>query len=410
MKPRLLFISHVDPSSPNSGQQQRVFYSAKAARVFFHTTLLTLGTGKSEGVSLLIDLFDDVIFLPPTRFNFFQKIYYALSYIIFHLKSGLKLSNYVLSELVFTKDNIETITRDKYFDCVILEYWHAYKSLSFFQDQGVPCILDMHDVQWKSLEQQLKRKKYPTIYKRRITSLYKKNEELAWKSFDRIIAINQIEQRIVKSIVSEGIVVDFLPMGIDINKWKYLWNKFDHSPFRIGFYGGLSSDANVKSALYCLEKILPLIWIKKPNVEFWLIGSNPAPILIKRSKADSRVKVTGFVENVQEIIAQIQVILCPWEGVFGFRSRVIEVMAVGTPLVVSRDAIDGMGITDNAIIIGKTNSEFADLTLELLENNTLSQHISKNSRRLVEQCYSFDKTYLSYFNDLAKYIHRKSYE
>lgn len=410
MKPRLLFISHVNPSNQKSGQQQRVYYSAKAAKEFFHTTLLTLGPLDNLRDASLFELFDDVIILSPTLSSFSHKMFFALPYILFHLRTGLKRSNFALGEIEFTKKHLETITAGKDFDCVILEYWHAYKGISLFQEHGLPCILDMHDVQWKTFELQLKGKKYPTFYKKRIISLYRKNEELAWKTFNRIIAINQIEQKLVKSIVTPSTEVDFLPMGIDLTKWLYLWKQNDNLPSRIGFYGGLSSDVNIKNALYCIDEIMPFIWNKYPTIEFWLIGNNPATILEERAKVDSRIKLTGYVENIQEIISQMQVILCPWEGIFGFRSRIIEVMAVGTPMIVSRDAIAGMGIADNIIKIGQTPSEFAEYALIILNNKKTAEKMSLSGRKFVEQNFSFESTYLNYFENLARFINGRVYE
>lgn len=402
MKPRLLFISHVNPANPRSGQQQRVFYSLKAARAYFYVTFLTLESDDKEDAQCLHELADEVIFLPRLFNKRTAKIRYLLSYLLFTLKTGLKTSNFVLGEIEFSPKRLMFVLENRKFDGVIFEYWYAYKSAASFRQHGIPCILDTHDILWKAFEQQVKVKPVPVFYKRRIRNLYKHQEQNAWKAFDRIITLNQLEQENIKAVVGENIPVDFLPMGIDLNQWKYLWKRKNPVSPQICFYGGLSSEANVKSALWCLDKIMPFVWLKLPSAEFWLIGNRPVNILLQRAEKDSRIKITGFVQDVAQVIAEMGVILCPWEGVFGFRSRIIEVMAVGVPLVVSEDAIAGMGIAEHAIKIGRTDAEIANNALEILENENMAQQMSLLARQDVEKKYSFESTYLDYFENLAK--------
>ena len=408
MKPRLLFISHVNPAHPRSGQQQRVYYSLKAAKRFFQITFLTLSSGNPEDLEQLRELCDDVIALPPLLLDYRTKLVYALQYICFALRTGLKKSNFIIGEVEFSPKRLESVLKDRNFDYVIFEYWYAYKSVSLFQSHGMSCILDMHDTLWKAFEQQIKTKPFPLFYKERIKRLYRQYEQHAWKSFDRIIALNKIEQNMVKGVISTNVMVDFLPMGIDLSVWEYLWIYNDSAPYRVGFYGSLSSKVNIDSALRCLEKIMPIIWEKKPGAEFWLIGNHPADALLQRAKTDSRIKITGYVEKVQKVIAKMGVILCPWEGVFGFRSRIIEVMAIGVPLVVSYDAIAGMGIAEGGIEVGRTNDELANHVLGLLDNKGLACQLSLNARSDVEKNYSFEDTYLKYFNRLQKRIDERS--
>lgn len=402
MRPKILFISHVNPVNPRSGQQQRVHYSLKAARVFFHTTFLTLSSNLPEGLDQVNKLCDETITLDPILSTYKNKITYAFQYIYFVFRTGLKKSNFIIGEVEFSSQRLESILKGRRFDYVLFEYWYAHKSVVIFKRFGIPCILDMHDVLWRAFEQQIKKRPLPFFCKERIKRLYQQNEQTAWKSFDRIISINKFEQNIVKNVVPPNVIVDYIPMGIDLGIWEYLWKFINQGHHRLGFYGGLSSKVNVDSALRCIDKIMPIIWETDPNAEFWLIGNRPADVLLQRASQESRIKITGYVEKVHTVIAEMGVVLCPWEGVFGFRSRIIEVMAVGVPLVVSEDAIAGMGITEHAIKIGRTDTELANIALEILENEKTAQQMSLLARQDVEQKYSFESTYLDYFENLAK--------
>ena len=131
-------------------------------------------------------------------------------------------------------------------------------------------------------------------------------------------------------------------MGIELKKWEIKRNII--SPLRVGYYGGLQSTHNQNDALKCYNKIMPIVWETFKNTQLWIIGSSP-PINITNIPAiDDRVHVTGFVEDVKNILSTMSVVICPWEGVYGFRSRIIELMALGIPIVTSREAVEGMGM------------------------------------------------------------------
>jgi glycosyltransferase involved in cell wall biosynthesis len=361
---------------------------------------------------LIRTLCDELLIL-PSRFSsssFARKMLFSLHYAVYLMQTGLKTSNFVLGEIEFTEKRVGTLLEGRRFDCVVFEYWHAYKSAKLFQGSGEMCVLDMHDILWNTFEKQVDAHPFPAVCKNRRKRLYRLNEKRAWNSFDRIIAINALEQEIVANTVRKGIVVDFLPMGIDTRKWDYKGIAELGQPQRVGFYGALGGQANVSAALRCLDRVMPLVWHKNSSVEFWLVGNNPANILVEKARSDLRIKVTGYVDNIQATLSMMTVIVCPWDGVFGFRSRLIEVMATGVPIVVSKDAIAGMGIDPSVVLVGSTDEELAKLVLSLLQDRELCRETSLNARKQVDDKFSFAITYLRYFSSLHNDITGKTVE
>ena len=82
---------------------------------------------------------------------------------------------------------------------------------------------------------------------------------------------------------------------------------------------------------------------------------------------DPRVKVTGFVEEVAPLLASMHAAVVPWIGRYGFRSRVVELMAVGVPVVATPDAVAGMDLHDGEeILLGESTEELARALVALL--------------------------------------------
>jgi glycosyltransferase involved in cell wall biosynthesis len=395
------------PFPQSAGQQQRVFYTLKALRGTFHVTFATsVARSRQQKIrEQLLEHCDDVILLPSLYFRSpISRAWYQVKGNLSVLLSGLKFSNYLLGKVEFSPSRVSAELASKEFDCVLFEYWHAADSAEQFRKSGIPCVLDMHDILWQAYARQLNDGPgIPSWWKRRNVDRYKLREEAAWGKFDGLIAINQEELNYVKPRVRRASKLFFVPMGTDLNLWSYAW-KPTAQPKRVAYYGGLGSRHNQEDALACYKQIMPSIWKEFPDTELWLIGSNP-PDTLRALTADKRVKVTGFVEDVQSLLSTMSVVVCPWTGTYGFRSRLIEVLAVGVPLVASNDAVWGMGMkAGETALLGETLSELGDQALMLLRDQSYSAEQSRTGRAWVERALSFEGTYCEFARELRNWL------
>jgi glycosyltransferase involved in cell wall biosynthesis len=131
-----------------------------------------------------------------------------------------------------------------------------------------------------------------------------------------------------------------------------------------------------------------------PEAELWIVGSHPPPSILELPAVEPRVHVTGYVEHVAPLLGAMSVVLCPWSGTYGFRSRIIEVMAIGVPIVASGEAVKGMAVEDGIHFLSGANApELAESAIQILESRSLAESLSRRSRSLTEQSYSVDSTY-----------------
>jgi glycosyltransferase involved in cell wall biosynthesis len=351
---------------------------------------------------------DDVVLL-PSRYSGskLKKIGRRLAGGIYTLRTGLKFSNYLIGRLEFAPNRLAYILEPRDFDCALFEYWHAAESVSIFHRKGIPCVLDMHNVLWQSYARQLNVKPFlPGWWKRWAITQYQQREEQAWKQFDALIAINAAEYEYARAKVAESITVFYAPMGTDLKLWPYSWQPAQ--PPRIAYYGGLGSPHNQRDALICYEQIMPEIWRDYPDAELWLVGSNPPEHLQALSEKNERVKVTGYVEHVQEVLRKTSVVVCPWSGTYGFRSRLVEVMALGVPVVASPEAVYGMGMEiGRGIFLKETPGKMAGACLALLRDSEFARQQSHFARVQVEQKFSYESTYGQLAQDLLEFTLRK---
>ena len=393
-KPHLAVISHVYPFPGNAGQQQRVRHKLDAFRERFHVTLITVGDqGQITALrEQLLSFCDEVIILPSQYSKtFWSKIVHRLWGTLWAWWSGLKFSNYLIGQVEFSPARIAKYLEEYDFDGVVFEYWHAAATAVAFQAQDIPCVLDMHNILWRAYARQLISKPFPDWYKRRAIYSYRQNEEQAWTLFDGLITINAAEHDYVHNQLPTQHLF-YTPMGVDLEKWSYAWSPV--RPPRIIYYGSLGSEHNQRDAWHCYTAIMPQVWSSYPEAELWLVGNNPSAQLQQIAASEPRVQVTGFVDNIQTVLATASLVLCPWTGRYGFRSRLIEVMALGVPVVTTGDAIYGMNLQgENGILLGESNEQLAHQVLRLLDNPAFANEQSQLAHQAIIEQYSFAATY-----------------
>lgn len=402
-KPSLLVVSHVLPFPGNAGQQQRVANKLSAFRTLFDVTFLTYApeNQRSEIEQKLRDHCDSAIVLPSKHVGL-SRYWHSARGALFALLTGLKSSNYAIGQVELSPERVRQAIGSNHYDMVVYEYWHATASTEVFRQRHMPTALDMHDVLWQSYQRQLDLKARPAWWKKWAVRQYQRAEEAAWKAFDILIAINRAEGDYARTIVGAEMPILYAPMGTDLSKWPYCWQPA--SPPRVAYYGGLGSPHNQLDAARVYSHIMPHIWESAPDTQYWIVGSNPPQSLKDIAAKDSRVIVTGFVERAQDVISTMTAVLCPWTGTYGFRSRLVEVMGLGVPVVASPDAVYGMEMEEGrGIFLREGDQEMAEAALRLIQQPDFAQEQSRFARQQMEQKYSYEATYGKLARNLLDY-------
>lgn len=386
----------------------RVLNKLIALQPYFHITFLGLAHPEqlAESQKALAELVDEAIVLPMRSQqgtgNYLWCATWSHAQAIY---SGLRSSNHLIGDYELSPERIAAQCDPASFDLVLYEYWHTHNSLDLFKKNNIPCVLDMHDLCWRVVARRLQHWAVPAGFRHWRVKAYRQQEEAAWGKYDLLITINQEEGAYVQRILPEKATI-YAPMGLDTTQqWPYSWRPA--APPRIAFYGALGSLGNQLGVARCLNQIMPLVWQHRPECEFWIVGGNPSAE-IRQMAQHPQVHVTGFVPDVAETLASMSLVLCPWQGTFGFRSRVVEVMALGLPVVATADAVFGMGLqAGQGLLLAEGDRELADHCLTLLNDPAGAKQHSLLAREQVVDQYSFAKTYGYLASQLYHYAQTK---
>jgi glycosyltransferase involved in cell wall biosynthesis len=184
----------------------------------------------------------------------------------------------------------------------------------------------------------------------------------------------------------QGICV--IPNGVDL-EYFYPTPEDERRPFNVVFSGKMSYHANVATALYLHQHIMRLIWKVRPEATLTIVGSSP-PKAIQRLAVDPRVEVTGYVEDLRPYIRRAQVMLSPMVYSVGIQNKVLEAMALGTPVVVAGQAAASLEAEHGReLFVAGSPQQFADYALQLMNDEQLREQLSQHGRAYVEQHHNW---------------------
>jgi glycosyltransferase involved in cell wall biosynthesis len=106
--------------------------------------------------------------------------------------------------------------------------------------------------------------------------------------------------------------------------------------------------------------------------------------------AAENVTMTGFVEDVRPLIASAWISLAPLRVGGGTRLKILEAMALGTPVVATSKGAEGLQATNGEhLLAADTPVEFAGAVLRLLQDRKMCRKLADNSCQLVRQQYDW---------------------
>jgi glycosyltransferase involved in cell wall biosynthesis len=154
---------------------------------------------------------------------------------------------------------------------------------------------------------------------------------------------------------------------------------------RIVFTGQMSSPPNVKGIRLFCDEVLPLIAARRPAVQLWIVGANPAPEVRALAGRDPRIHVTGFVKDMRDFLRTARVSVCPVSLNYGAQTKILEAMACALPVVTWSTTNTGIGaIPGTHLLVAETSADFADNVVRLLDSPDYWQDMSFRARNFIE--------------------------
>jgi sugar transferase (PEP-CTERM/EpsH1 system associated) len=156
------------------------------------------------------------------------------------------------------------------------------------------------------------------------------------------------------------------------------------------FTGAMDYWPNVDAVQWFAADIFPRLRERFADVKFYIVGSRPAPAVQELAKQPG-VVVTGTVPDVRPYIAHAAVSVAPLRIARGIQNKVLEAMAMATPVVVSPQALEGIdAVPGSELVLAQDAGGFVDAVSTLLAGqDSAAAAIGAAARAKVQRNYSW---------------------
>lgn len=213
-------------------------------------------------------------------------------------------------------------------------------------------------------------------------NLLSKYEMEVSKYYNHVIFVSPIEtQEFNKKIQSNSATT--ITIGVDYNYFsKQVTNR--KLPNYIGYLGNMYVAHNKDAVYHFINNIFPSILKQKPDTVFRIIGRCPEE-LIDKYKDNKNIEVTGEVDDIRKYMEECTVSVAPFIYGTGIKTKILETMAMGVPVVTNSIGKEGLGLTNGVnIIVEDDDCNMVKQLLLLLNDCEKRESISKEAAQYVK--------------------------
>ncbi len=180
-----------------------------------------------------------------------------------------------------------------------------------------------------------------------------------------------------------------VPSGFDPEQFRRSDPTPTRDPERIVFVGSMDYGPNVDAMPYFCAEALPLLLEQRPNLVLEIVGANPAPEV--QALASEHVRVTGRVDAVKPYLEGAGCMVVPLRIGGGTRLKIVEALALETPVVSTTVGAEGLGLEDQKhLALADTPGELADTLAALLADPERATRLARAGHAQVYERYCWD--------------------
>lgn len=148
------------------------------------------------------------------------------------------------------------------------------------------------------------------------------------------------------------------------------------------FIGNLFHEPNQRAVRFFVHQVMPKILGVRPDVRLEVVGRYPADL--KAACGGPSVRYHGVVTPLSAAMPPGSVGVCPVDSGSGMKSKIVDMMAHGVPVVCSPSSLAGLPASARAVLsVASNDAEFAASVLRLVENSGLRERVGQEGRRVV---------------------------
>jgi len=297
---------------------------------------------------------------------------------------------------------VERLLKDRTFEVMVCDFLQP--SVNVPAGASVTTVLFQHNVEamiWKRhYELQSNPLKRLYLYHQwRKTWRY---ERTACRRFDVVVAVSVTDEEQMRN--EYGLErTAAVPTGVDINYFSS--SGIPSEKYNVVFTGSMDWLPNEDAMQYFIREIMPLVRKEIPELTLTVVGRNPYATLVELSKRDTRIVVTGRVDDVRPYIEQASVYVVPIRIGGGTRLKIYEAMAMGKPVLSTTVGAEGLPVKNNEeVMLADSAEDFAAALTRLLRDEKAARELGGRGAKVVREKFGWQAVAQSFAGACAKAV------
>ncbi|HXF70849.1 MAG TPA: glycosyltransferase [Thermoflexus sp.] len=221
------------------------------------------------------------------------------------------------------------------------------------------------------------------------------------REFTVCTVVSAVEARILQGIAPEARVA-VIPNGIDLVRYQGV--EVVPEPDTLIFTGAPTYWANRDALAFFAEAIWPEILRQRPGTRLWITGRMPEGMALPRPPGWI---YTGYLKDIRPWVARAWVMVAPLRFGGGTRLKILEAMALGTPVVSTPKGVEGLEFReDGAVTVAADPLDFARAVVTLLNDPKRRARQSRIAREVVRD-YDWTQIGEQYLQLVERVLHER---
>ena len=208
---------------------------------------------------------------------------------------------------------------------------------------------------------------------------------------DRVVCVSEADADAVRQL-DAALQPHVIPNGVDTEFYRREnVTPLELPPHTLVFTGTMDFRPNVDAMLWFAHDVLPLVKRDVPDVHLYIVGQRPHARL-EVLRADPVITITGAVEDTRPYTSAAQVYVVPLRMGGGTRLKLLEALALQTPIVSTTLGAEGFAVTNGQeLLLVDDAAAFSRAIVELLADRDRAQALGAAGRSLAVQHYDWGR-------------------
>jgi glycosyltransferase involved in cell wall biosynthesis len=206
--------------------------------------------------------------------------------------------------------------------------------------------------------------------------------------FDRCLVVTSDDQQILMRMLGSNMEhIRVTPNGVDTSIYRP--DEAYPVPNTLVYNGALTYIANYDAMNFFIGDILPQVVSQVPGVRLKITGKTEG-VEVDHLLKNGNVELTGYLDDIRPTVAESWACVVPLRMGGGTRLKILEAMALGTPVISTTKGAEGLDVVPGEhILVADEPQDFASATLQLLGDPGMRAKLARSAAKYVKERYDW---------------------